>query len=147
MATIRYTKTYFNKPKRINEEAYNVLKRELIRNPNFELDPNPETFSEHFSGELKFLKWSAIYLIFFVIIYDPLIEDNNLDGTFIDWILAIPAIIAGLGSFFTFFQGLLLEGPSYATFLKEKSNYFSNMKYAIVNTNSYRDFCMTFYGN
>jgi hypothetical protein len=140
MATIRYTKTYFNKPNRINEEAYNAMKRELTRNANFEIDPNPETFSEHFSGSLKIIKICGIVIIACLFISFVLGIDKRGDY------IAAPA---GIGVFVIIFTGihLLLEGPSFATYVKEKTEYFSRMKYAIQNTNSYREFSLSFYGN
>ena len=141
MATIRYTKTYFNEPGRINEDTFYSLKQQLSRNPNFEIDPNPETFSQHFSGALKVLKIcgsiAAVCLLFGLGL-------SKHAGDFWDN-LAIPAAICFLIIFFTGFQ-LLLEGPSYATYVKKKIDYFSRMKYAIQNTSSYREFCISFYG-
>lgn len=133
MGTIRYTKTYFNEPGRINEETYHTIKRELLRNPNFEIDPNNETFSQHFSGLLKTIGISFGLAIFCF----GLFKDGN------------PMIAVGGISMMTFFFSLIylfLEGPSYATFVKKKTDYFSRMKYAIQNTNSYREFSLSFYG-
>ena len=142
MATIRYTTTYFNEPGSINEDSYNQLKRELLRNPNFEIDPNPETFSQHFSSALRVIKICGIAVIVGAFIALAL---SSKPG---DWADSLGATAAGIGSFIIIFAGihLLLEGPSYATYVKKKTEYFSRMKYAIQATNSYSEFSKSFYG-
>ncbi len=142
MATVRYTKTYFNEPGRINEDTFYSLKKELSRNPNFEIDPNPETFSEHFSGALKTIKICGIGGG--IGIFVALVLSSGAG----DWADSIGATAFGIGTLIIIFTGihLLLEGPSFATYVKKKTEYFSRMKYAILNTNSYREFCISFYG-
>lgn len=144
MPIIRYTKTYFNEPGRIAEDAYLQLKRKLSADPDFEIDPNPETFSEHFKGSLNFLKWGLGYCLVFGLIYGAFFEHTDHEDSAFRIILTIPAIIGGLGSFLIFIS-LLLEGPSFATYIKEKKQYFSRMKYAIKNSSDYRTFYNSFY--
>jgi hypothetical protein len=141
MATIRYTKTFFNEPDRISEEDYNSMKRVLCHNPNFEIDPNPETFSEHFSDSLKTIKICGIIMGIGAFIGGVLSKGQ-------DWALFVGmtmTLILGITPIMFTLYYLLLEGPSFATYLKKKKEYFSRMKYAILNTNSYREFSMTFY--
>jgi len=124
MAKINYTKTYFSSPGRISEEMYNGFKSQLRLNPNNEIDPNPTTFSEHFKGKLLIIGISFFLALFCFGVF----EDGN------------PMIALGGLSVLTFIGAaisLFLEGPSCATYIKEKKEYFSRMKYAIQNTNSY----------
>jgi len=142
MPTIRYTKTFFKQPSRINEDTYDTLKRELIKNPNFEIDPNPETFSQHFKGSLKTIKVCGIIIIISLVLS---LGFSDHAGDFFDK-LAIPGGICIFIIIFTAIPLLLMEGPSYATYVKKKTEYFSRMKYGIQNTGSYREFCLSFYG-
>jgi len=130
MAKINYTKTYFSSPGRISEEVYNGFKSKLKSNPNYEIDPNPTTFSEHFKGNLLTIGISFIIMIV-----------GFGAGEGITTAIGGFAMIAFIGMLINLF----LEGPSYATYIKEKKEYFSRMKYAIQNTNSYNDFISTFY--
>lgn len=129
MGRIRYTKTYFQNPSRISEEVYNELKKELSRNPNFEIAQG-ETFSEHFN-----INRIAIALIASIIIFSIAKEGTIFFGI-------------GMISFLIFFGSLFplfLEGPSYATYIKTSNDYFSRMKYAIINSSNYSEFLSMFY--
>ena len=138
MGIIRYTKTYFNEPGRINEVTYQSLKIELNRNPNYKIDPNPETFSEHFSGILKVIKICGGVIVGALFFSFVLGIDKRGD---------VLAPIAGIAFLILFFSliPLFLEGPSYATYVKQKKEYYGRMKYAIQNTSSYYEFMSIFY--
>ena len=137
MAKINYTKTYFSSPGRISEEVYNGFKSKLKSNPNYEIDPNPTTFSEHFKGKLLTIAISiGLFLLGLLITGDKKGDDISIWNP----IMGISALVAIISLIMLF-----LEGPSYATYIKEKQEYFSRMKYAIQNTNSYSDFISTFY--
>lgn len=132
MAVIQYTKTYFTEPGRISEETYNEIRGILVRNPNSEVDPNPETFSQRFSGILKTIGISFLIGLFCVGVG----KDNSL------W---VPVGAISFLTCFVFILLLLLEGPSYATYVKQKKEYFERMKYAIQNTSSYWEYATMFY--
>ncbi len=142
MATIRYTKTYFNEPDPINKDTFLLLKEQLSRNPNFEIDPNPETFSERFGFTLKIIKICGIgggIGIFLSLVLSSRAGDwADKIGAKAFMICTIVIIAIGIP--------LLLEGPSFATYVKRKTEYFSRMKYVIQNTDSYHEFCISFYG-
>lgn len=55
--------------------------------------------------------------------------------------------VGGISMVTSFFSGiyLLLEGPSYATYIKKKTEYFNRLEYAIKNTSSYYEFLRSFY--
>ena len=132
MGTIRYTKTHFNESERINEESYLNLKSLLLQNPDFEIDSNPETFTQHFSGRLKTIG-IAIVVFFFSF---GLFEDGS------------PMIaVGGIAMVVLFYSvlNLFLEGPSFATYVKQKKEYYERMKYAIRSSNSYMEFVTMFY--
>jgi hypothetical protein len=139
MATVRYTKTYFNEPGRINEETFNSLKRELTRNPNFVIDPSLETFSQHFKGVLTAIKIAGGYFVLYLIIFGSK-SDHDVPGVF--------NLLAGLSMLTIVFSGfnLLLEGRSYATYVKERKSYFDRMSYAISISNNYYEYIENFYG-
>jgi len=136
MARIRYTKTFFKEPGQISEEAYLIIKEQLSKNPSFEIDPDPKTFSDEFGDQFKisgFLFGLAILVIIIL---------NIADQTDSGW-LAIPvfSIAIGIGMI----VGVFLEGPSFATYIKDKKNYFSRLKYAIQSTSTYNEFLIMFY--
>ncbi|WP_291100420.1 MULTISPECIES: hypothetical protein [unclassified Empedobacter] len=137
MAKINYTKTYFTTPGRISEEMYNGFKSQLKLNPNYEIDPNPTTFSEHFKGKLLTIAISiGLFLLGLLITADNKGDDSSIWNP----VMGISILIAIISIIMLF-----LEGPSYATYVKEKKEYFSRMKYAIQNSNSYNEFISTFY--
>lgn len=132
MPVIQYEKTIFRMPSRISEETYNEIRAQLMRNPNYEVDPNPETFSEHFSGLLmttgiSFLLFAIGFLVF---------QDDN------------PMVAVGGISMIVFFICLIylfLEGPSFASYIKEKKQYYGRMKHTIQISSSYKEFVIRFY--
>ena len=140
MAKIKVTETYFREPEKISEDTFLSLKREISRNPNFEIDPNPETFSGHFSSDLKIIKICAVIILLGLII-SLLFSNypNDLADKLGGGVAAISSLViafAGLRMFF--------EGPSYSTYIKNKKDYFFRMKNVIKNTNSYREFVFNF---
>jgi hypothetical protein len=132
MATIRYTKTSFQEPGRVSEELYLSLKSQFTKNPNFKIDSNSETFSEHFSGLLMTLGISFLIAVFCF-------------GAFKDGNPMI--VVGGISMTVCFSCGiyLLLEGPSYATYIKKKTEYFNRLEYAIKNTSTYSEFLRSCY--
>lgn len=141
MATrMTITKTTFVEPEPISFEIYIKIKNVILSNPDIDISPQSESFSEHFSLELRTIRTCVILILIagfisFVLGIDNTIM-NIIDGAigFISiWILFITGI------------QLLSDGPSYATFLKNKKDYFDRMKYAIQNTYSYDEFFNSFY--
>lgn len=129
MARIHYTKTYFQTPNRISEEIYSGLKQELKNDPNFEIAKG-ETFSKHFNIHII-----AIALIASIFIFSVAEEGTIFFG------LGMISFLIFFGSLFPLF----LEGPSYATYIKTSNDYFSRMKYAIINSADYNEFVKIFY--
>lgn len=130
MATVRYTKTYFNEPGRIDEKTFNTFKEELIRNPNFDIDKNLESFSDHFKSTLNVIGISFVIMIIGFSLGEGI---TTAIGGF--------AMIAFLGATFNLF----LEGRSYATYVKERKDYFDKMSYAISISKTYNEFIDIFY--
>lgn len=137
MATIRYTKTYFSEPGRISEEMYLNLKRELNKNPHFKIDPNPETFTDRHKGLLMTIAICAGLFVLGLIFTANMRGD---DSSIWNPIMGLSMLIL-IGSVIRLF----LEGPSFATYIKQKEEYFSRMKFAIQNTSSYIEFVSMFY--
>ncbi len=137
MATIRYTKTHFIPPSQITEETYLSFRRELQKNLGFKIDPNPETFTEKFSGQLKTIGISGGLFVLGLII-----AGGNRGGKTSIW---NPIIGISIAVFIISILMLLLEGPSFATYIKQKEEYFERMEYAIKNTSSYYEFVNSFY--
>ncbi len=139
MARIRYTKTYFQTPSRISEDVYYELKKELSRNPNFDIAQG-ETFSQHFKGSLTAIKIGLGVFIVILIISTALDMDTGTAGDRFGFFAGIGFLVALVNGIY-----LMLEGPSYATFIKKSNEYFSRMKYAIINSSNYNEFISMFY--
>lgn len=128
---ISYSTTSFREPDRISEQTYHAIKQLLKNSPHKNLDPEPETFTKHFGGSLKFIGISFIVM---------LLGFGFGEGT--------PFMIIGGISMIAWFISifyLILEGPSYATYLKKKKEYFERLKYAIMNSTDYYSFINMFY--
>jgi uncharacterized membrane protein len=146
MVKVKYTETKFNEPNKIDEGTYWLLKRELQKNRDFEIDNNPETFSEHFSEELKILKWGFGISIPVGLIMISLGDNRAYSSSPIFILLGVIITIGFFGSVLMLFAGRIgLEGGSYATYLNTRKNYFNRMKNSINESNSYADFCSNFY--
>lgn len=133
MPTIHYTKTYFNDPSKIDERAYNEIKAELLENPD--CLNNTETFVEHFSGLFKFIGiFIGIILLGLAITSDNRQSSLWYPAIFLSFFMIVLAIIR-----------LLLEGPSFATYIKKKETYLNRLKHDVLNTSSYNEFVSAFY--
>lgn len=135
MIKFEYTKTYFAPPPRISLYQYEQFKSALYSNPNFEIDLKPEKFLDLFKPYLMIWGGFAIYTIILIIVS----KFTKVYGIFY-----LPILIGLMSIPFGIIR-LLLEAPSYARYLKKKKNYFSNLKYAILSTNSYAEFYELFY--
>lgn len=138
MRTVTYTKSYFVAPNRISQDMYHSLKSELRQDPSFKIDKNSKTFSEHFNISLTILKIAIVTIVFCLVLSMGLKIDEK--GSF----LAFPAGVSVLAIIPCTIH-LLTEGPSYATYIKNRDEYFARMKYAILNTSDYKEFTTTFY--
>ena len=126
MPKIKYIKTSFRVPGMLTQLEYLKLKNQLSVNPSTQLDTNFESFFEHFK---------TMY-VFFTIGLISLLGVALFQGTFMVAVFGLSSFIGcGVG-----LLGLVLEGPSYSTYLKDRKNYFERLKYFIVNSNSYSEF-------
>jgi hypothetical protein len=127
---VNYQKTHFKRPPKINEETFVSLKNEFNKNSNFHIDKKNETFSEHFSTKL------IIIVVSFII----MIGGFSLGE-------GITTAIGGFAmlTFLVVLIRLLLEGPSYATYVKERRSYFERMTYAIKTSDTYFEYIDKFY--
>jgi hypothetical protein len=132
--TVTYTKTSFREPGIISASQYDKLRGLLLRNPNIDLDPNSESFTEHFKGLLIGIGITFIIPLLLLSIFDAK-EGIHIPIIYISIIICIFSILR-----------LFMEAPSYATYVKKRNEYFSRMKYAIQNTSSYKEFLKAFYG-
>lgn len=139
MAYIEYTTTKFVKPQPIGENEYRQFKRELDKNPDYEIIPEGESFTEHFEGDFK---WIGIGLgggFLLMMIGCELLDGSNWLALFM-----MPGSLLFLGGIGKIFR-LFLEAPSFAKFKRQKRNHFENMKTAIQQTDTYDDFVNAFY--
>ena len=116
MARIEYTKTKFNKPHTPSETEFIKLKDSYFKNPNYKPFQQSESFTEHFSDTIKLIKYGFFIGIAALIT----IGINETVGSILSFI-AIPL-------FFFSLIFLFLEGPSYASFLKDKVYYEERLK-------------------
>lgn len=128
--TIRYEKTYFKKPPEINQETFFALKREFNNNPNYIIDKNPDSFSQHFQGHL---------IVICICLPLGFIGFSMGEG--------VTTAIGGFSmlAFLIALIRLLMEGPSYATYVKERKDYFDRMSYAVTVSENYLQFRQNFY--
>lgn len=135
----------FNRPPKLTEEQYRYFKKMLIQQQNLLINPDINNFKNEFKSEFKFLSYSFIYLMIFVTILE-LFYDGGHDKTldFFRVLITIPAIIGGVGSFFLILS-LIIEGPSFAKYLREKREYYDLLKKSINSSKDYTDFCKSFY--
>lgn len=130
MATIEYTKVRFNAPPAIDEKTFFAIKNEFRRNPDFIIDKDFKTFTEEFKGTFM-----GIGITFLIMIIGFGLGEG------------ITTAIGGFSMIFCFGMvlRLFLSGPSYATYAKERKNYFDRMTYAIKISNSYDEYLKNFY--
>lgn len=137
MAKINYRKVYFVPPNQISEQEYNNIKRQLLHHPHFELDSNRVTFVEHFKKNLLAIGISIGLFILGLIITG---NRRGSDSSIWNVIMGMSMVVIIIGMLMLF-----LEGPAYATYIKERQKYFSKLKYEIQNTRDYAEFVKVFY--
>lgn len=145
MAKITYRVREFIRPPKLTLEQYLFFKQRIHQDPSFKIDSEINSFKNEFNKEFKFLVYSFIYLSIFITLLEIFYDgghDKSLD--FFRIIITIPAIIAGLGSFFVIVI-LILEGPHFAKYLRDKREYFETMQLSINRSKDYPDFCKSFY--
>jgi len=134
MRTVTYTKTSFRYPDKISEQEYNNILSKLRQNSNYNILEQAETFSTHFKIELRTMGISVGVMILLI----PFMEKQGI--TVLIFAVCFLSLF-GMGI------SLLTEGPSFATYVKQRDEYFDKMKYAILNSSSYTHFVNTFYYN
>jgi len=144
MAIIAYKKTLFTEPGKIPSSTYVYYKKLLSDNPHFELADPPPGFTSRFRRTFKHLSWmlpvTLVLSLTFGFFFRPSIHPP-------DAISITLAVITGIIGFMalSLLVQVLLEGPSYATFLKKRNAYFEQMKIAIRNSEDYQNFYYDFY--
>ena len=144
MIFIVYKRTQFTEPGKISSSTYVYFKKLLSENPHFELADNPPDFTSHFRRTFKNLSWmlaaTLLLCLIFGFFFRPAVHPPDAISTSL---LIITGIIGAttLGLLLK----VLLEGPSYATFLKKRNAYFEQMKIAIRNSEDYQNFYYDFY--
>lgn len=145
MAIIAYKKSTFTEPAAISEETYNYYKRELSQNPGLHINPDQESFTGKFKKALIFSAWAlplwALVITWFFFNKDSFLLFPKPSM----WTIAALLLIFGFISF-VILARLLLEGPSYAVYLRNKQLYFLGIEHAIKKSTSYQDFSAIFYG-
>lgn len=133
MQKINYTTTKFVKPQLINDEEYFIIKNKLRRNHNFNIDSGSPRFIDHFNTEFKRIRYLGIAFVLALILQTIFYGDAD-QGIFVP--------IIAISIFLILFQVifLLLEGPSYATYLKKRQKYFLDLKESILKSSNYAEF-------
>ncbi|MDO6433177.1 hypothetical protein Q4E93_21385 [Flavitalea sp. BT771] len=144
MAVIRYRRTHFTAPEKISEAAFYHYKRELQKDPDTPLASEAQRFTIYFRRRLINLSWMTplcllLIATFLLLFPDPVTEPDPKRITLFVVALIIGVMASGL------LLLLLLEGPSYATYLKERAAYFNRMKVDIIQSSDYTRFCDCFY--
>lgn len=125
MATVQYTKYHFNRPPRLIQKDYEILKEILTENENFNLNP-PSYFIGTFKGELIFL---GIGIFAGVIAAAEIAE----------W-LTVVASILGVMVGYAFFTSFLPSFSSFFDFLSAKASFYRKLKRDIIKSTNYNEF-------
>jgi hypothetical protein len=136
---IRYTTTRFVKPSRISRNEYEQLKSKLSADPNYNFEPYHPSMTESYRKIGNSILLSLIGSVFLMVVGGYLFDGSNFLIVFM--LPGVLLLMYGVSGGFK----LLLEMPSYASFLSTKRSYFSNMREAIIKSNSYEDFVNKFY--
>ena len=137
---IKYTVTSFKAPTPIDSATFELLKERLHSNPNLSLNPETESYGVHFKDYISIIKNASAVILFVVIIAVVF----SVESGFMAKLLGIVGTIAFLAVVFGGVQ-LMLEGDSYNAYLKQKEQYFEQMKASIIKSRSYSDFKKSFY--
>ncbi|WP_276481078.1 hypothetical protein [Paraflavitalea pollutisoli] len=145
MAVINYVKHRFQNPGVLTLDQYHQLKQLWSTDPAY----NPgrlskATFTYYFRKRLWWIVGCALVCLVAIPLYLHLFPEkpNGLEWDRVA--LVGPAILAGLIGFFILAQ-LLLEGPSYATFLADRQRYYSQLAVAVQASRDYHSFTQQFY--
>ncbi len=146
MAHIRYTRYEFHQPLDVTANQFLHLKQNLSANPGASLDPNfQKTFTSHFKKTLRGLAAGVICFVVFLIIFNLVFTTKATQFEWQRTVVLVPtaiaAIIGGLA-----LGRILLEGPSFASYVTERNDYFGRLKHAVLNSPDYPAFEKSFYG-
>ena len=144
MIFIVYKRTQFTEPGKISSSTYIYFKKLLSENPNFELADNPPDFTSHFRRTLKNLSWMLLVTLLLCLTFGFFFRPAVHPPDAISISLLIITGIIGATTLGLLLK-VLLEGPSYATFLKKRNAYFEQMKIAIRTSEDYQNFYYDFY--
>jgi hypothetical protein len=122
----------FSKPK-IDLNQYILLKSVLAENPDAIIEPKSKTFIEEFTLHFKFIGgFILLGLVSLIIIFGFDVDD--IIGLF------ILLVVSGIFGALKFLYLLIMEGATYANFLKKKEAYFKYLRVAIIRSDSYDEF-------
>jgi hypothetical protein len=144
MAVIRYRRTHFTAPEKISEAAFSHYKRQLQQDPDTPLASEAQRLTIYFRRRLISLSWMTplcllLFATFLLLFPNPVTKPDPKRITLFVVALIIGMMASGL------LLLLLLEGPSYATYLKDRAAYFHKMKVDIIQSSDYTSFCNSFY--
>jgi hypothetical protein len=144
MAVITYRRVHFTAPEKISEAAFYHYKRQLQQDPETQLASEALRLTIYFRRRLINLSWMTPLCLLLIVTYLLLFPDRATEPDPGRITLFIVALIIG-----TMASGLLLllllEGPSYATYLKDRAAWFHKMKVDIIQSPDYTSFCNCFY--
>ena len=144
MSVITYKRTHFTPPEKISEAAFYHYKRLLQQDPDTPLASEAQRLTIYFRRRLINLSWMIplcllLFATFYLLFPDPATKPDPKRI-----ILFVPALIIGIMAAGLLLL-LLLEGPSYATYLKDRAAWFHRMKVDIIQNSDYTSFCNCFY--
>ncbi|MBC8033246.1 MAG: hypothetical protein H7Y03_03815 [Chitinophagaceae bacterium] len=145
MATIIYVKHHFKKPPTVTAEQYAEFKRQLALNPNAVIDPSHKiTFTRHYKKRLLWLLSGLLMAVITYFVFNAVYPERPDSFMLNRFLLFSPVFIGGAIVFITV-GGLLLEGPSFATYVMDRKRYFDRMANTIMNSADYPAFYNSFY--
>ncbi|MHA4807328.1 hypothetical protein ACX0G9_04455 [Flavitalea flava] len=144
MTIIAYKKVQFREPDKISESTYIYYKQLLSEDPNVELTNAPLNFIGHFSRTFRNLLWLLAACLLLSLMQACFFNPSFRKPDAISLTILVITLIIGFIALGLLLQ-VLLEGPSYASFLKDSSRYFDHMKEAIRNSQDYPNFMNGFY--
>jgi hypothetical protein len=144
MTAIAYRKTRFTPPEKIPEASFLHYKKLLQQDPDIPLTTETQRFTLHFRRTLKNLSWMAPLCLLLIATFFMLFPDRTT-GPDPKRIVLFVIILIFCAMTLGLLLHVLLEGPSYATFLKDRAAYFYQMKIDIIKSPDHASFCNRFY--
>ena len=145
MAVVHYKRYEFRQPLDVSPVLFHQLKQQLSENPTAVPDAAfNTTFISHFRKTLWRLAISAALFVILLVTYLQLYPVNATQFEPRRLALMIPIFISGFTAAITL-GAILLEGPSLASYITERTNYYGRLKHAVKESADYPAFEKSFF--